>query len=169
ERDGVKLDFADYGNSPFFFTENVVKDMTLVYSTTNGTNAISVGSGARAVLIGSYLNFTALAEKITEMNSDVLLLCAGWKDKYCIEDTVCCGALASKLIEQKTHETICDSVHCAIDQWKLAEKNLLLYIEKAAQRHRLSKIGLDDVIPYCHEFDKTGKVPYFSGNRILSY
>jgi hypothetical protein len=35
------------------------------------------------------------------------------------------------------------------------------YIGKVAQRHRLKKNGLDDVIDYCHEIDKTTLIPVF--------
>ena len=168
ERDGQKLDFADYGNSPFHFTPEVVKDKTLVYSTTNGTNAITIGKDSKSVVIASYLNFTAILNYLVSKNENVILLCAGWKDKYNIEDTVFCGALAGKLLETKKFTTICDSTLAALDLWNLAKNDIPGYIDKAAQRNRLKKIGLDDVIPYCHTFDLTDVVPLFANNSILA-
>src|SRR6266542_5954411 len=44
ERDGLVLDFADFGNSPYNFTPERVKGKTIVYSTTNGTQAIQMAS-----------------------------------------------------------------------------------------------------------------------------
>ena len=43
---------------------------------------------------------------------------------------------------------------------------MLGYIEKAAQRHRLKKLGLDDVIPYSFECDRVDVVPVFDGTVI---
>ena len=44
ERDGIVRDFADFGNSPYNFTPERVKGKQIVYSTTNGTNAIQLAS-----------------------------------------------------------------------------------------------------------------------------
>ena len=43
---------------------------------------------------------------------------------------------------------------------------MLGYLEKAAQRHRLKKLGLDDVIPYSFECDLVSVVPVFDGQAI---
>ncbi|MBA7540396.1 putative 2-phosphosulfolactate phosphatase [subsurface metagenome] len=56
ERDGYVLDFADFGNSPFNFTEERIKGKTIVYSTTNGTQAIQMAESCYMVVIGSFLN-----------------------------------------------------------------------------------------------------------------
>ncbi|GAB4290593.1 MAG: 2-phosphosulfolactate phosphatase family protein [Marinilabiliales bacterium] len=167
ERDGKKLDFADFGNSPLYFTPEIVKGKTLVYSTTNGTNAITIGKNSKSVIIGSYLNFTAILRYLEQKNDNILLLCAGWKDKFNLEDTLFCGALASKLLENKRFSTICDSTLAAIDLWNLAKKDVLKYIDKVAQRNRLKKIGLDNVIPYCHDFDRTEIIPVFTQDAII--
>ena len=64
ERDGIVRDFADFGNSPYNFTPERVGGNEIVYSTTNGTNAIQLASSGSQVLIGAYLNISALAEHI---------------------------------------------------------------------------------------------------------
>src|SRR4030042_735213 len=64
ERDGYVLDFADFGNSPFNFTRDKVEGKTIVYSTTNGTGIINMASSASSIVIGSFLNISALTEWI---------------------------------------------------------------------------------------------------------
>ena len=64
ERDGIVRDFADFGNSPYNFTADRVRGREIVYSTTNGTNAINLASSGSQVLIGAYLNISALAKHI---------------------------------------------------------------------------------------------------------
>ncbi len=169
ERSGEKLDFADFGNSPFYFTPETVGGKTVVYSTTNGTNAITVGKDASMVAIGSFLNFNAVLKFLLSTQSDILILCAGWKGKFCLEDTLFAGALASELIKSGSYSTVCDSVYAAMDLWGVAKKDVPGYLEKVAQRHRLKKLGLDNVIGYCFSFDQTEKVPVLEGNRLVSH
>ena len=41
EKDGVQLDWADFGNSALSFTRDAIGGKTLVYCTTNGTRALA--------------------------------------------------------------------------------------------------------------------------------
>ncbi|NOU19881.1 MAG: 2-phosphosulfolactate phosphatase [Bacteroidales bacterium] len=167
ERDGKKLDFADFGNSPFYFIKEVVSGKTIVYSTTNGTNAITIGKEADQVIIGSFLNISAVTNYLLGQGKDVIILCSGWKGKFCIEDSLLAGLLSKNLLDNKNFTTKCDSVYTAIDMWRIAKDDLNTYIEKAAQKHRLKKLGLDDVIGYCLTLDTTSIVPILNGDRII--
>jgi len=111
------------------------------------------------VLIGAYLNFTALSNCLLQLDKDVILLCAGWKNKFNLEDTLFAGALAGKLIGSGHYQTICDSAIAAVDLYNYASRDLMAYVDKVAQRSRLRKNKLDDVIEYCHTFDVTGVIP----------
>lgn len=167
ERNGQKLDFADFGNSPYYFTKDVVDGKTIVYSTTNGTNAITIGKEAEQVVIGAFLNLTALTDYLLQQSKDVLILCSGWKGKFCIEDALLAGAIAESLFASKNYCTKCDSVYAAIDMWSMAKTDLKGYLEKAAQRHRLKKLGLDDVISYCFTPDISSIIPMLKGTHIV--
>jgi 2-phosphosulfolactate phosphatase len=168
EKDGVVLDFADFGNSPFNFMNDKIKVATIAYCTTNGTKAIAMASDAFCLLIGSYLNITALKTFLENDPHDVLIFCSGWKNKFNLEDTLFAGALSEMLLSTHQFSTNCDSVHASIDLWNVAKSNLMNYLEKCAHRHRLRNLGLDDVIEYCHTFDVTDKLPLLSGNKIIS-
>ena len=112
-------------------------------------------------VIGSFLNISALTEWLINQDKDVLLFCAGWKNRFNIEDTVCAGAIAERLMESNLFSTICDSTLAAIDLWSLAKPDLLGYIEKAAQRTRLRDKKLDDCIEFCLTSDFTEKIPVY--------
>ncbi len=169
ERDGIVLDFADFGNSPFNFSPERVSGQTIVYSTTNGTQAIMMASEARHVAIGAFINLSALAGWILTAGCDVLVLCAGWKNRYNLEDSVFAGALSDMLIESGKYDTICDSAVAARELWHIARNDLTGYMDKAAHRHRLRKLGLDDVMEYCHTPDTTGVIPLLKGNMLVSH
>ncbi len=167
ERDGLVLNFADFGNSPFNFSAEQVKDATIVYSTTNGTQAIKMAAEAKHVAIGAFINLSALAEWLILKDSDVLVLCAGWKNRYNLEDSVYGGALAESLIKSDHFTTECDATVAAIELWSMARNDLTGFMEKAAHRHRLKKLGLDDVMQYCHTLDTTKVIPLLKDHLIV--
>jgi 2-phosphosulfolactate phosphatase len=168
ERDGIVRDFADFGNSPFNFTPEKVSGKEIVYSTTNGTNTIMMAGHSHQVLIGSYLNHRALADHIVHEKRDLVILCAGWKQKFNLEDTLFAGALAKSVLQNPEYDTMCDSTFASMDLWDLASSDILSYINKAAQRHRLKKNGLDDVLEYCHTFNLTDKIPYLKEKYLVT-
>jgi len=168
ERDGIVRDFADFGNSPYNFQQQKIRNREIVYSTTNGTHCIMMARNSYRVLIGGYLNLTALSDFIKAEQRDLLILCAGWKNKFNLEDTLFAGALAEKVLQDQNYGTICDSALASIDLWTMARADMMHYIEKAAQRHRLKKNGLDDVIEYCHTPDLTALIPVLKENYLIS-
>lgn len=167
ERDGIVRDFADFGNSPYNFSPERVKGKQIVYSTTNGTNAIKLASSGFQVLIGAYLNISALAHHIRMMDKDLLILCAGWKNKFNLEDTLFAGALSQMVLDDDRFYTICDATFGAMDLYDAARGDMMGYIEKVAQRHRLKKNNLDDVIGYCHKLDLTDLIPVLEGDQLV--
>jgi 2-phosphosulfolactate phosphatase len=167
ERDGLVQDFADFGNSPFNFTPQAVQGREIVYSTTNGTQAIHMARSCHAVAIGAYLNFTALCDWLTGWQRDVIILCAAWKNRFSLEDSVFAGAVVNHLLETGKFNTACDSAIASRDLYLLARNDLIAYIEKAAQRHRLKKNKLDDVIGYCHTFDLTKVIPVLEDDCLV--
>ena len=168
ERDGFVLDFADFGNSPFNFSAENVAGRTVAYSTTNGTGIMKMAAESHDVVIGSYLNFTSLCNWLIKQDRKVLIVCAGRKQRFNLEDSICAGAIAEKLITDGEYKTICDSAKASLDLWMLAKNDLLGYIEKAAQRSRLRDKGLDDCLEYCHTFDVTEVIPVLRQGRLVA-
>jgi 2-phosphosulfolactate phosphatase len=168
ERDGYVLDFADFGNSPFNFTKEKVAGKTIVYSTTNGTGLINLTLSSHMTVIGSFLNIGALTRWLINQERDVLLLCAGWKSRFNIEDSVCAGAFSDILLRSGCYTTICDSTLAAMDLWSLAYTDLAGYIEKAAQRTRLRDKNLDDCIEFCLTSDFTDKIPLMKNGALIA-
>ena len=167
EKDGVQVDFADFGNSALSFTRDAIGGKTLVYCTTNGTRTLEIAKGAGGgIVIGAFINISAVTEWLADQQKDVVVLCSGWKNKFCLEDTLFAGTLTEKLLETGLFRTECDSAHASMDLWSLAKDDVLVYIDKAAQRHRLKKLGLDDVIPFSFACDQVKVVPLFDGKVI---
>jgi 2-phosphosulfolactate phosphatase len=166
ERDGIVRNFADFGNSPYNFKKEIIEGRDIAYSTTNGTHCITLAHNSHRVLIGSYLNIDAIADYVINENHDLVIFCAGWKNKFSLEDSLFAGALAELVLRSNNFRTICDSTFASIDLWNIARENIMGYIEKVAQRHRLKKNKLDDVIGYCHTLNLTRLIPALKENYL---
>src|SRR6201986_256987 len=97
ERNGEVVAGFDFGNSPFSYAKEKVAGKTVVLTTTNGTQALHLSRGAKRVLVGSFLNLTALCNWLKEQQQPVLLVCSGWKNNFNLEDTLFAGAVAGQL------------------------------------------------------------------------
>jgi len=159
EREGVVTGFADFGNSAFNFMTEEVKGKTIAYSTTNGTQAIELAKNAQGLVIGAFSNITVLGNWLIEQNSNVVILCAGWKNKFNLEDSIFAGALTEVLLKSPYFKIECDAAEAALDLWSLAKTNPLEYIQKAAHRARLKKLKLDDVLEYSFQSNTSNVVP----------
>lgn len=159
ERDGVKPGFADFGNSAFQFMTEAIRGKTIVYSTTNGTQAFERIKKGIVVAAGAFVNISALAGWLQNQGRPVLILCSGWKGRFNLEDTVFAGALACRLLESGLFSTQSDAAHAAMDLWNMAKNDLTGYHHKAEHHDRLVRLGLDDVIGYTFAPDSCPVVP----------
>lgn len=170
ERDGKKLDCAHFGNSPFNFLNPSLRGHTICMNTTNGTQAIKkVAHGHNDVVIGAFINKSAVARFAINKQKPVVVLCAGWKNRFSLEDTLFAGALVEQLVNQGQGNfyTKCDSAIASADLWQLAKNNLIGYMEKASHRHRLRRLGLDDIIEFSLTPDFTNVVPILHGIALV--
>jgi 2-phosphosulfolactate phosphatase len=99
-----------------------------------------------------------------------VVFCAGWKNRFSLEDTLFAGALVEQIIKDGRGEyfTMCDSAIASADLWLLAKGNPLIYIEKAAHRHRLRKMGLDNILEFSLTPDYTNVVPVLRGAELVN-
>ncbi|HEV8235701.1 MAG TPA: 2-phosphosulfolactate phosphatase, partial [Gemmatimonadaceae bacterium] len=84
----------DLGNSPLEFTRETIEGKTVLLSTTNGTGAITALQGPRDVVIGSYVNFSAVLAMLRTAirgGTDIAILCAGREKQFSLEDAACAG------------------------------------------------------------------------------
>ena len=160
ERETVRIDGFDFGNSPREFLEPAAE--TVVLTTTNGTRLL-LAAAARCdlVLVGSLLNLEAVVGAAAAANSgDVAVLCAGVLDELAMDDAFVAGRMAAALGGEPT-----DSAAAAM---RLAatfgtnEEGL-----RASQSARnLHASGLDEDIAWCAQESVLDVVPRFS--RMVS-
>jgi 2-phosphosulfolactate phosphatase len=165
ERDAHKVEGFDLDNSPFSYMNPDLAGKRIAVTTTNGTFAITQSRDADEVLIGSFLNQSAVANYLLSQPNDVLVVCAGWKGKVNLEDTLFAGALvealrADFLIEQ-------DSALLAYTAYKAARYNMLAYLGESSHVRRLQNLALQEDIAFCLRQDVYKVVPVLRGEELV--
>jgi len=157
ERNGQHVEGFDLGNSPLSYIDNDFTGRKLAMTTTNGTLAITKSKAAKEVLIGAFLNLSALAEYLKSKTDDLLIVCSGWKGKVSFEDTLFAGALVGQL--QSSYEMDCDSAVIALELFKSSKNDLLSAIQKSSHYNRLQKLNIERDFEFCVTVDKYPIVP----------
>ncbi len=167
ERNVKRCDFADFGNSPFDYTKDKVEGKEIVFTTTNGTQAIEAAANADVLTIGAFSNISALTEFCIQNQKDVMILCAGWNNRFNIEDTLFGGALAERLIA-KGYSPASDATKVALSMWQEAKSDLRGYINRTEHIKRLEANNLQDSVEYCLTEDTANLVPLYDNvNKVL--
>ena len=119
--------------------------------TADGTRALALAERAGTVVIGAFVN-VHVQQWLARRQQDVVVLCSGWKNGYLLEDALFAGALTEKLLDYD----FLPPPSATPRRPRSTSGGLPVhssYVEKAAQRHRLKRLELDDVIPYSFMLD----------------
>ena len=166
ERGGQKVDGFDIGNSPFSYMEPRFQGEKVAVTTTNGTLAITKSMSANDILIGSFLNIKAVADRVKELDQDLIIHCAGWKGSVNTEDTLFAGALIELLLHN--FEMASDDSSVAYALYQQHKDNMLAYVSQSSHAKRLQAFGIMKDIEFCLESDKYDVVPYLKDGSIVS-
>ncbi|PCJ67200.1 MAG: 2-phosphosulfolactate phosphatase [Bacteroidetes bacterium] len=164
ERNGETIEGFDFGNSPFHYTEDIISQKDIVLTTTNGTKCIEMASQAYQVVIGSFLNLDAVVSHINKLNKDIVLFCAGWKDKVNLEDSLFAGAVASSF----TDEELDDSSLLTIDAYNAAKGDLFKALQNSNHFQRLASKGVTKDIEYCCQINTINLVPVLKEGMLVT-
>ena len=167
ERNAEILPGFDLGNSPFGYMNARVKGKTIAITTTNGTHAINVARHAQKVIIGSFLNQDVVTEYLKKEKKDVLFLCAGWKNKFNLEDALFAGAVAESLVFKAGFNTICDSTIASMELFKIAKHNIFEFLANSSHRNRLAKLDLERDVKYCLTPNQCPVLPVLEGKFLV--
>ena len=169
ERDGQIAPGLQYGNSSFEYPREFIQGQILVLTTTNGTKLLhmALAKGATEIITGSFLNLSAVCNHLLAEGKNVILACAGWKDRVNMEDTLFAGAVVSRIGEHFTLN--CDSSHMAQCLYQNAQEDLYEFMKKndASHYHRLTGFGLERDIRHCLTADLANVLPYYINERLV--
>jgi 2-phosphosulfolactate phosphatase len=168
ERGGQKPERFDLGNSPLEFVPEKVKGKKVVMTTTSGTAALARSRRARWVLVGAFLNATAVAKKAEEIATKervgISFVLAGEKGKFSLEDLLCAGAISDGF--RLGEISFSDKVQAALLAFRQAESNLIGSVMKAEHAKHLVKLGFKEDISFCCKLNVLEAVPIYKGGRV---
>lgn len=167
EREGVKIEGFDLGNSPREYKREVVKDKTVIFSTTNGVKTLEMVKDARRIIIGSFLNLQAVCNYCTNYQGDILIICAGKEGQFSLEDTACAGMLIDSL--KNAFSGTYQESDANLTAQLLYEKfgnNILEILRKSQHGQYLESIGLGKDLKFCSQLDFFHIVPIFRDGII---
>lgn len=170
EKDGLKREGYDLGNSPREFTAEAVNGKTLIQLTTNGTRALSAARHAKKVFIAAFSNMSALASRLKQYQGEadeILFVVSGREGMYCLEDAVCLGGVIANMIEPPGVFTdVTDAARTAVDLYHMYQGNLLNMVNTSVHGRYLDEIGLGEDLPECVKVDTSVLTPEMKGNRV---
>ncbi len=169
ERNGKKVDFADFGNSPSVFSETDLTGKDLAYSTTNGTQAIEISKKSGKICAAAFVNLDAASEWLFSQHLNIIVLCSGWKNTVSLEDTLCAGALVELLELSGLYKHICDSSTAALALWQSSKNELEEVVKKANHYQRLVKLSQQKDLEHSLKLNSSNVVPVWNGKEFLNY
>jgi 2-phosphosulfolactate phosphatase len=167
ERNGLMVEGFDFGNSPFSYMDEQVRDQTIVITTTNGTQAIEVAKDAYRVVIGSFINITALCNYLIHEKRPVLLLCSGWKNKFNLEDALFAGAVTEALTGRTELFKCGDGCLALKYLYQMAKQDPVKFLQHSSHKSRLAKLNLKKDIKYCLTPDLTEIIPVLDNGALV--
>jgi len=167
ERNGEVVEGFAYGNSPLAYVGQDLRGKTIVMTTTNGTKAISLAKDARQLVIGSFLNLTALSDWLVKQDENILLLCSGWKDKFNLEDSVFAGAVMERLLDSGKFGVEEDSSIAAKFMYMSARDNFMSILKAAPRRRRIEQLQLLPDVKYCLTPDQCTAIPVLRDGELV--
>lgn len=165
ERDGKKVEGFDKGNSPFEYMSDEIHGLKIAFTTTNGTMAIEKSKGAKEVIIGSFLNLNAVAKYLLFNENNVLVVCAGWKGRVNLEDTLFAGALVEKLKDYLGPD--CDAPLAARHLYNIAKGDMSKFLSESSHVKRLNKLNIHEDFEFCLSIDKYNKLPRLKNGVLV--
>jgi len=166
ERNAKKIDGFNLGNSPLEFTNDVIGGKSLVLFTTNGTKAIVKAKYSDEVIIASFLNISAVAKYLVELNKPFEILCAGKNNSFCLEDTVFAGKLIAEILTQTEDVELTDSGLASVAIAKTFGKNLKKMFAESEHGKFLIESGFEEDLKYCAKLNVTEDIPVFASSVV---
>lgn len=173
ERNGKLIDGFNLGNSPLEYSPDVIKDKSLIFSTTNGTLAIIKSKFAKNCILSSFINISAVVDYVNSIDEDFTVICSGKLNDFCLEDAVCAGMLLNKLsagreLEMKDSEiaavNLCNDLAMLLNV--PSQDKLLKLLHMSEHGKYLTSLGFEKDLEVSSKIDSYPFIPIFRNGVI---
>jgi len=166
ERNSAKIEGFDFGNSPLEFTEEATAGKSVIFYTTNGSKALVRAKFSKNLFVASYLNITAVAEKLIELNEDFLILCAGDNGMFSLEDTLCAGKLIEIVDSKISGLQLTDAAKASLKLNAVCGDDILSTLKETEHGKELIEAGFEKDLEFISQIDFTDIVPFLESGAI---
>ena len=167
ERAGEPIEGFDLGNSPLEYTPEKVAGKNIIMCSTNGTKAVLFAAAAEHLYIGTYLNLTAVIEKLLSSQEDMDIVCAGQINQLCLEDIVCAGAIINGLASRGVQLSCSDAATASRDLYQTYKTRIGDLLWECSHGRYLASLGYEKDLDYCSQIDISNRVPHYENGVIL--
>jgi 2-phosphosulfolactate phosphatase len=167
EREGRMIEGFDLGNSPLEYASKAVKGKTLIFSTTNGTVAIAQSAAAKEIVVGCFLNLSAVITHLLSLRpKKIAFLCAGNQGQLSLEDFVCGGLMVRKLAQSYRGKLALNDGAVAGTALADTMTDIGEVVRSSTHGRRLAELGFQSDLEFCSRIDKYATVPVVVDGRI---
>lgn len=168
EKDGVKIEGYDLGNSPLEYTPEMVQGKTIILNTTNGTKALMRSSLAKKILVASFLNLQTIVNALKN-KEDIILVCAGWRGRLALEDLLCAGNIIYELTGDELPGTTRDGAKVAFGLYEKFGNDIENTVQSSNHAIRLKDaVGSED-LSFCCNMDAMEVLPVMNEGIITDF
>jgi 2-phosphosulfolactate phosphatase len=169
ERKMLPISGFDVGNSPREMLRETVEGKTVLLTTTNGTMALTGVTGARDVVVASYVNFTAVLTMLRAAlrgGTDIAVLCAGRDRQFSLEDAACAGRYVHHVTKRLSNVALNDAATAAMLIDRRYGENLGKLFEASSHGQALKGAGFGEDLVVCSTIDAYGVIPIYQERQI---
>ena len=159
----------DLGNSPQDFTPEAVEGKTILITTTNGTRALLGVTGARDIVIASYVNFTAVLAMMklaARSNTDITIICGGEEGSFTLEDAACAGRLVRAIPKRSESVLANDAASASVLIERKYGDNIAKVFKESSHGQALESAGFGDDLAAAAAVDSYPVVPIYQDRQI---
>ncbi len=168
ERQGVRIENFQLGNSPSEFSAEAVGGKYVVMTTTNGTEAFLKATGAALTLSCSLTNISKVADRVAREGRDLVIFCAGRSGQFSIEDTICGGMLLHLLAtDKKIKLTLNDAGSLAMLLYRSNKSAIKQTIAQSEHGRFLSRLGFENDLDVAAATDSIPVLPFLHEGRLI--
>ncbi|MEO7966915.1 MAG: 2-phosphosulfolactate phosphatase [Gemmatimonadaceae bacterium] len=169
ERKNLMIPGFDLGNSPRDFTREQVEGKSILFTTTNGTAALVAVQGAREIIVGAFVNFTAVLSMMraaARASTDIAILAAGSDRHFSLEDATCAGRFVRMTTQRVPGAVLNDGAVAAVLLHKKYGGDIAKLFAEATHGRVLRDAGFAEDLVVCGEVDSYPVVPVYQDRQI---
>jgi 2-phosphosulfolactate phosphatase len=153
ERYSKKVSGFDLGNSPQEVSKIDLTKKNIVITSTNGTKALQKVKKASHILVGCFLNATHCIERALCFKKDIVIVCAGRRGQFAIEDGLAAGMMVNHLSKKKIKIEFSDIALMLKHNFDCNHALLIGMIQQGETGRRLLETDQEDDIHFCLQLD----------------